>query len=64
MSDVAVKEMRERMLKETEGFLSHKLFFDPAKQRPADRAFVEYYRRYVIRHGQIPDQRYVRQVPV
>ena len=51
MSEIAVAQMRSRMLKETEGFLSKKLNYEPNQHRKVEKEFLEYYRRYALRHG-------------
>ncbi|MEC9092553.1 MAG: hypothetical protein VX438_07610 [Planctomycetota bacterium] len=54
MSEIAVEQMRSRMLKETEGFLSKKLSCEPRQSRTVKKEFLEYYRRFALRHGHDP----------
>lgn len=53
MSEYAVAQMRSRMLRETEGFLSKKLTFNPALKNSVEKEFVEYVRRFALRQGQV-----------
>ena len=62
MSEIAVAQMRSRMLKETEGFLSQRLTFSPGQTRSAKEEFVEYLRRFALRHGQLVDNHMLQEL--
>lgn len=50
MSEAAVAQLRSRMLKETEGFLSQKLSHTPHRSIES-QAIQEYFRRFALRYG-------------
>jgi hypothetical protein len=51
MSEVAVAQLRSRMLKDTEGFLSKKLSLDNEYGQSSKIDITEYMRRFGLQHG-------------
>lgn len=62
MSEIAVAQMRSRMLKETEGFLAQKLTYRPNNEKSVHKEFVEYFRRFALRHGQLIDNELIQEL--
>ena len=62
MSEIAVAQMRNRMIKDTEGFLSKRLSVSPGQNSTLKEELVEYIRRFALRQGLTVDHQVLNEM--